>query len=280
MNPISRRLQTSLKPALIHLSLSAAVALVSMAVIFGLWYPGELSVAQGVSRMVLIMIGVDVVVGPMITAIVFDPNKKGMRFDLMVIAALQTVALLYGMKAIYGGRPAYVVFNVDRFDVVALQDVDRDSLGRASAEFRPSFWKPRILAARLPEDPIERSDLLFSSIEGGADLPQLPEYFVAVEEERPTMLAEMRPMDELRKLNDLDDAEWRALLDGFGRDELELAYLPMLANSREGAVILDAKTGEILGIRVLTPRFGPLPEKQKEKDGATPADVPAAAPAA
>ena len=46
------------------------MAAAAMAVIFLLWYPGALAGAQGVSRLVLIMIGVDVVIGPLITLIV------------------------------------------------------------------------------------------------------------------------------------------------------------------------------------------------------------------
>lgn len=261
MNALARRLSLSFKPALIHLGLSALVAAAAMSLIFLLWYPGALAGAQGVSRLVMIMIVVDVVIGPLITLIVYAPGKKSLLFDLMVVAAMQTVALLYGLKAIESGRPAYVVFNVDRFDVIAVKEVLPDSLERAAPELQISWLGPKWAVANLPADPAQRSQILFSAVSGGADLPQMPEFFVPMEGERPQMLKRLHPLEELRKLNsDLrDDAAWQGLLDGFGKEGSELGYLPMAANARDGAVILDAKTGEVLGIRLLTPGYGAPP---------------------
>lgn len=264
MNPVINRLRKSRKAALLHLGLSAFVALVSIALVFQVWYPGELSAAQGVSRIVLLMIGVDVVVGPLITAVVFDANKKGIHFDITVIAAMQTAALLYGMNAIHGGRPVYVVFNVNRFDVVALQDVSLESLAKVPSGLEPSRWRPRFVAAKLPDDPTKRSDLLFSSLEGGPDLPQLPEYYVPLQNERTAMLAKLHPLNELKKTNGMSEADWRRLLEGLGQEENKVGYLPLSANEKDGAVILDRSSAEIIGIRMLTPRFGsPEPPGQE-----------------
>lgn len=255
MNLVAKRLRLSGKPALTHLSVSAAVALLALGLIFFTWYPEELASSQGVSRLVLLLIGVDVVIGPLITMIVFDPAKKHLWFDLMTIAALQTAALLYGLGAIHSGRPVYVVFNIDRFDVVAANEVVPASLERAAPEFGTSWFGPRWVAARLPTDLDIRNDILFSAVAGGADLPQMPEFFVPLGEERLQMLKRLHPLEELRSLNEMDDAEWQALISSFNRPESELGYLPMRANASDGAVILDAKTGEVLGIRLLTPQF-------------------------
>lgn len=268
MNAALERVRVSSKPALIHLGLSAVVAAVAMAVIFLLWYPGGLAGAQGVSRLVLIMIGVDVVIGPLITLIVFVPGKKSLRFDLMVIAAMQTTALLYGLKAIEEGRPAYVVFNVDRFDVIAVKEVQPDSLQRAAEGFGISYFGPKWAAARQPTDAGRQSEIMFSAINGGADLPQMPEFFVALEDERSLMLKRLHPLHELRKLNELDDGAWEAFLGEFGKPELSLGYLPMVANAKDGAVIIDAQTGEVLGIRLLTPQFeGPTRPSERPPRG-------------
>lgn len=258
MNALVTRLRGSAKPAALHLAISATVALVALTVIYALWYPGVLDAAQGVSRLVLILIGVDVVIGPLITLIIFVPGKKSLRFDLAVIAAVQVAALLYGLRAIHDGRPAYVVFSVDRFDVVAYADVDRDSLQRAAPGMDLRRWGPKWAGARMPADPKKRSDILFSALGGGPDLQHLPEYYLPLDELRGEMLQRLRPMDELRKINALDDAAWTALLAEFGRTQAELGYLPVVANAVDGAAIVDAKTGEFLGLRLLTPSFATL----------------------
>lgn len=254
-NLIRQRICQSYKPALIHLGVSFMVALLAAVLIFKFWYPAPLSSAQGVNRLVLIMICVDVVIGPLITLIVYAPAKKSLHFDLATIAALQTIALLYGLQAVNGGRPAYLVFNVDRFDVVAIKEVVPASLALADPQFGISWFGPRWVAARLPVDGARRTQILFSAAAGGADLPQMPEFFVPLEHERPQMLKRIHSLVELRQSNELDDAEWQALIDTFDRPESAMGYLPMRANVKDGAVILDAKTGEVLGIRLLTPRF-------------------------
>lgn len=279
MNALARRLRASLKPAGLHLALSATVALIALALIYGLWYPGALAVAQGVSKLVLILIGVDVVIGPLITLLVYVPGKKSLLFDLMFIAVLQTVALFYGLQAIHGGRPAYVVFSVNRFDVVAYQDVDRNSLGHAAPPSGISCWGPNWAGARMPDDPKKRSDILFSALQGGADLQNLPEYFLPLDALRNEMMAQLRPMDELRKLNALEPEAWKSLLEEFGRAESELGYLPLVGNAKDGAIILDAKSGEVLGLRLLTPSFEspPKPEGASKAPPRRPTQAPAAA---
>ena len=152
MNVIAARLRVSLLPALVHLGLSAGVALLSMGLIFLLWYPAPLDEAQGVSRLVLILIGVDVVLGPLMTCIVYNPAKPRLWLDLAIIAVLQISALGYGLSTIHQGRPIYLVFNIDRFDVVTMKSVVPDSLTRvpggldchrtATAE-TPSRGKPQ-----------------------------------------------------------------------------------------------------------------------------------------
>jgi hypothetical protein len=57
------------------------------------WYPQHYFAAMGGTTLILLLIGVDVVIGPLITLIVFDPKKKSLRFDLAVIAVLQLGAL-------------------------------------------------------------------------------------------------------------------------------------------------------------------------------------------
>lgn len=277
MSILTSRLRLSAIPAAVHLSLSLLVALLAMAAVFFVWYPEALAGAQGVDRLILIMIGVDVVLGPLMTLIVFNPAKNHLWFDLMVIAGMQTAALLYGMAAIFGGRPAYVVFNVDRFDVVAVQDVDRDSLQAAMDEGKPgiSWFGPRWVAAPIPDDPQRAQEILFSSVGGGADLPQLPDLFVPLKADREQMLRRLRPLDELRKINELDAGTWADYLQEWGgRPESEMGYLPMNANAREGAVIMDARTAEIIDVVLLTPSFAPLKKDPESSAPETPSPTP------
>ena len=84
------------KASALHLALSAAIGVAVVALMLALWYPQPYFAAMGGDTLILLLIGVDVVIGPLITLIVFDPKKKSLRFDLAVIAVLQLAALVYG----------------------------------------------------------------------------------------------------------------------------------------------------------------------------------------
>ncbi len=256
MAPEMSSLASHLKAGGVHLALSGFVACVSLALIFLCWYPGALAEMQGVSRLVLILIGVDVVLGPLLTTIIYKPGKRGLKFDLTVIASVQAGALLYGMSAIYDGRPAYIVFNVDRFDVVAVEELNATSLERVSDNLRVSWFGPRWVGAELPKSAKEREKILFSAISGGADVPQLPELYVALDTLTEAMSAKLHDLGELPKLNDIEQSDWEERIhEAFGLPEDELGYLPVRANAFDGAVIVERATGKQLSLWALTPSF-------------------------
>ena len=113
------------KASALHLAISAVIATTVVALMLALWYPQHYFAAMGGATLVLLLIGIDVVVGPLFTLIVYDPKKKNLRFDLAVIAALQLAALAYGCSIMFNARPVYSVFVVDRFEVVAANYVAR-----------------------------------------------------------------------------------------------------------------------------------------------------------
>lgn len=246
-----------LKAGAVHIGISFVVALAATALIFLIWYPAPLSEAQGVSRMVLVLLGVDVCIGPLITCIIFDRAKKSLRMDLAIVAGLQLAALLYGLHAIFIARPVILAFNVDRFDVVTALDVDRESLERARQKGKRGlpWWRPRVVAALLPNDPEARHRILFSAAGGGADLPQLPEWYAPYEQAAEHVARRVRPLSDLRDTNHMDAATWAAFLRSLGRPEADIGYLPMRAKVKDGVVIVDRKTSAIIRIDLLTPRW-------------------------
>lgn len=244
----------------VHLGASSLVALAVAALIFLVWYPAPLAGAQGVSRLLLILIAVDVTIGPLVTTLIYDRRKRSLKFDLAVVVVLQLGFLLYGVHAIFAGRPAVIVFNVDRFDVVQAQDVDRESLGRAVLAGKPDLplLAPRVVFAELPDDRAQRDTLLFSAALGGPDLPQMAEWYEPYANGREAVLARVRPLSELQQSNRMDDAAWRGFIDSLGRPEQALGYLPLKAKVRDGAVVVDARTAEIVRIVLLEPRWRSL----------------------
>ncbi|MGA2552240.1 MAG: TfpX/TfpZ family type IV pilin accessory protein [Burkholderiaceae bacterium] len=240
------------RASLVHLGISALIAAALIAIVFWLWYPPPLDEAAGVLHVFLMLIGVDVTIGPFITLIIFNPKKKSLKFDLAVIALLQLGALVYGMHAVFAARPAFVVFNVDRFDLVQENQLSLESQKRSGeASFRESpIGGPRWVGAELPIDKEARNKILFQAALGNYDLPQLPEYYVPLSSVREAMKQRLQPLDLLAQFNSKADL---APLAPYLSDANNYGFLPMRGRARDLTVIVVRKTGEIVKTLGLQP---------------------------
>jgi hypothetical protein len=249
------RLRDRLRAAALHLLLSAAVAGAVLAVVFLAWYPSPLPQLMGVGAILLIMLGADVVLGPLFTLIVFDRRKRSLRWDLATIAALQVAALAYGLYTIYQGRPAFVVLVKDRFEVISPADLRVED--RAAARGNPSALidpaGPRWVASRMPDSAQERSDILFESVTHGRDVQHHPRLYADYAGAAAAALERALPIARLRTLNPGQGAEVDALVARTGRAESALRYLPLRGPAKDGAVIVGHPDGRILEVVPLLP---------------------------
>ena len=234
----------------LHLGISAAIGAAVVTLMLMLWYPQPYLAAMGGDTLILLLIGVDVVIGPLITLIVFNPKKKSLRFDLAVIAILQLSALVYGCHVIFEARPVYTVFVVDRFEAVAANAVDVESLTKAhAAEFRTlPLTGPKIIAARQPDDPQRQADIVLSAMNGGPDLANLADLYVPYAQFRQDAARSAQPLADLTKRQPQEVASIRAFVATSGHAENTLGFVPLKARNRDMAVVVDAKTGEVIGI--------------------------------
>jgi hypothetical protein len=239
------------KASAIHLLLSAAIAGSVILFMLEVWYPWPLFEAAGGSRLVLVLVAVDVTLGPLITLIIFKAGKKGLRFDLTVIAAVQLAALAYGIHTLYLARPVYLAFTVDRFDLVTAKDLDPADLEQVTRpEFkRPPLGRPRYIAAVLPSDPDEKRQILNTSLEG-KDLQMYPQHYAPYQQEAPNALRRAAALDVLAER---DPQQVDGYLKSSGRSAQSLRFLPLRAPHKDGAVLLDAASGEPLDILLIEP---------------------------
>ena len=96
---------TRYRASLLHLGLSGAVVAAVLALVFLVWYPDWSFSVAGAVTPVMILVGVDLVLGPLLTLIVYKEGKPGLKFDLAFIAAVQLLALSYGSYTLHGARP-------------------------------------------------------------------------------------------------------------------------------------------------------------------------------
>jgi hypothetical protein len=229
----------------LHLLISIAVAIAVLALMLSLWYQGPLFEAAGGNALLFILVGVDVVIGPLITLIVFRSGKRGLKFDLAVIGALQIAALIYGMHAVYLARPAFIVFVTDQFQVASAVQLDPEQLAQAKyPEFREApLGGPRLAFAELPTDRKELENFIFLGI-AGHDLEEFPRLFVPYAERTAVVLAKAWTMAQVRQLEPQAAKIVDRWLAQSGTREADVRYVRLRARRAWVAVLIDARTAQ------------------------------------
>jgi len=243
---------TRWRAAAAHLAFSAAIAAACFSLIYGVWYPLGLFAPLGGLELFALISVASFVIGPVLIAIVFKPGKKGLAFDMVVIAALQVAALAYGLYVLYASRPAYIVFVKDRFEIIRANEMPEQELARAKRYNELPLDGPLVVGARVPTDHDEHERVMFAAA-AGVDLQYFPQHYVDYEQVRKDVIAHAAPIAKLRLLN----PEARERIDGIvaatGRPEGDLDFLPMKSRRFDLAVVVDGTNAEILRIAALRP---------------------------
>lgn len=246
--PFSKPDLTRWKAFAIHLCISAAIAVAVVLWMIFVWFPPPYFDAEGGRDLLLILLAVDVVLGPMITLVVFKPGKPSLRFDLSVIALSQICALIYGCHVMFVSRPVFIVFTVDHFVTVRAFDLEDADIAQAS---RPEFRSrpltgPVQVAVELPKDADEIRKIAITSMQSGKGLHRFPRLYVPYSEYRARALATSRPIEFLAK-GDKPKADMViAFIAKIGRKASELNYVPVQTRAGFGMALLDAKNGDLV----------------------------------
>lgn len=249
MGTIYPRLKAAALAACIHFGFSLLVAIICAAVVFGLWYPYPYRELSGGLALFLLIVTVDVVCGPLLTAVLFSPAKprKELVRDLTLVALIQLVALAYGIYTLAQARPVYMVFEVDRFNVISAIDVDEAALAKAPKQWATlPFWGPQVIGSREPKDADERTKSLDMSLQG-VEPSMRPDWWQDLELSRVKILERAKPVAELRKLHSAKPAmlqKIEAAVKDSGKAEVDLRWLPLTSRrDKDWTVLLNAKTG-------------------------------------
>ncbi|MGG2395803.1 TfpX/TfpZ family type IV pilin accessory protein [Pseudomonas sp. SH1-B] len=233
----------------VHLIGSLVVGLSILALVFGLWYPSPLHQALGVTSIFIMLLMVDMVLGPLLTLLVCKPGKQTLKFDLVVIVVLQLTALVYGLGAVFQGRPVWLVFNADRFDVVQAIDIDRRRINEALLQYQVPAWSgPQWVAAVYPDDIERRNEVLFEAAQGGSDIAQRPELYRPLVESAEKMQHRAESLSSLSKYND------PAVVSGaLAVWPQATGWLPLMARSQSMVVLLSDGNTKVLAVVPLRP---------------------------
>jgi hypothetical protein len=239
-----------LRAAGIHLAISAAIAAAAGLLVFAFWYPYPYSEVSGGRELFLLMVSVDVVLGPLITFAIFDRRKprQELRRDLAVVGLLQLAGLLYGLWTVNLARPVHMVFEIDRFRVIHQVEIPSELLDRTPAGITAvPLGGPTLLSLRPFRDEQEKVDFTMAAL-GGVHLGARPDLWEPYAAGRERILAAAKPVAELKSRFPQYADEIEVALRRLGADPARTAYLPLMARKAEAwTVFLDAADARVLG---------------------------------
>lgn len=233
--------------ATLHFLGSASVLFLIFALVRWIWYPGPLFFAASGANLLGIITGVDVVLGPLIMLIIFNPKKKSLKFDIACVLVCQLGFMAYGSWSIFEARPVYIAFAENHFQLVTANEIEDADLAKASnPEFRHLPWLgPKTVGTKAPTDSKQRDEILFAGA-SGMGLPNLPQYYVPYAEIMPQVQRAALPLTDMKRISAEDIQRLKDYLADAKNQPLN--FVPMRSKRRMLYAAIDPKTGALLGI--------------------------------
>jgi|GEM_PF-4068074 len=160
--------QGKIRAFFIHFLLSVLFALGAGAIIVFCWYPSVFLHISNGTQIILLIAAVDVVLGPLISLVVFNQKKsaRALVLDYSIIGALQITALGYGLWTAHESRPQFLVFEYKNFYVVHASDIGEKRKFVDQFKEQPKSHGVHIVSLRPPRDGTEQLEIINKSLEG------------------------------------------------------------------------------------------------------------------
>lgn len=237
-------LKQKLRAFSVHFAISLCVILSFLLFVYFVLYTPPILELEGGDEIALIIIGVDLVLGPLLTFILYRKGKPGLVFDLTLVAFIQIAAFLYGASILYSHRPLYLAHIKEHFEVIPASAVDTGQL--VDKSLAPDLFEgPVIVFVEIPTG-AERERIMFDALAGGKDYHFYPEYYRKYTDHIDAVRKRGWTLERIKRerpgaVNALEQS-----LKRLGRKDNEVFFSPVVGNSKDGAVILDLETGRIL----------------------------------
>ncbi len=234
----------------IHLLISGCVGLTLFALFWFVWYPAPMLIAIGGHEIFLLIISIDVIIGPVLTLVVFNTKKRSLKFDLAVIAAMQVGAMCYGASFLLEGRPAYVAALGDHFQVVQAVEITDQNIAKAKTTL--PWFGPLWVGTKAPTGRYD-TDAVRDVEEIGGGRGHFPQLHIPYESMASEILEKSKPISALIASNPGKSDEIAAWLRKHNLDANTARFQPIRIRASEFVVVIDAKTAAVAGIAPFKP---------------------------
>lgn len=238
--------QDKLKAFAIHLAISLILVLSTYVVIHFLWYPAPLFKATNAGKILVMILIVDLILGPLLTLVVYKKHKKTLKMDLTIIALIQLSALIYGLYSLYEARPVFIAYVVDRFDLVRANDIlEVDEQIYHLPKLGPEYTYVDLMELNATE----KLDSILDETTYNISPAQRPKFYNNFELAKPLIIEKSQ---NLILLNDYNNpTEVKKILQKYPKAD---SFLPLKANAVDMTALIDKKhNGNLIAVVDLRP---------------------------
>jgi hypothetical protein len=240
----------------LHLLASATALTLILGALYLGWYRWPGWYLTDVKTVVLVMIGVDAVLGPTLTFIIANSNKprRELARDIGIIVAVQLCALIYGTTQLWNGRPLYYAFSVSELQLVQAYDINTEEAARGrreNAQFAPHWYSlPRWIWAPLPQDPEESQKIVAATVMGGDDVVSMPEYFKSWEQGIRALRGQLKKVDDVAYFAPSEKKRLKERMQAAGLPVDQLNAMPFTGRGHPMLAVFDPVSVKIVAILI------------------------------
>jgi hypothetical protein len=244
-------MQFRLKLFSLHLLTSATVLTLILGSLYLGWYRWPGWHLTDVTQVVLVMVCVDVVLGPTLTLIIANKNKprRELARDIGVIVVVQLCALIYGSVSLWNGRPLYYAFSENILQLVQAYDIDAaeaETARRENSRLAPHWYSlPRWIWAPLPQNAEESQKIVASAVTGGDDVVSLPKYFKPWEDGLPSLRSQLKKVDDVAYFAKSEKKKLKDRMRAAGLPDDQLNTMPLTGRGHPLLAVFDPVTLKI-----------------------------------
>lgn len=224
----------------IYFVISLLTAGLTYALVYQIWYPYPLSHALGVTPIYAMLLVIHVLVCPILGLLVYKENKTTLMFDLGTIFVLHVSALLYGLYSLNEGRPAWVVYNVTRFELIRNSDIITDTIDQTPKKYRQPPWFGFEFVA-ISYDNLNTEVLTQQALEEilqGKSIARKPKFYSPLDGVSSQIIKASHNLNELKQYNTTKQVD--TLLLKYPQAD---SFVPLKANAVDMTVLIDKKSG-------------------------------------
>ncbi len=237
----------------IHLGISLIIFFALLYFIVFEWYPEPLFKTDGGWQGIRLIAFVDIVLGPVLTLIIFKKGKRGLKLDLVIIAIVQMTALISGTIVIYNEHPVAIIIVNNRLHPVTAYQVAEARISYADLQ-RYSALKPPLIYSNIPKDDDEYRALLLDSLQTGRGIRLYGEYYKKwTSEIKNSVSQNSMSMEKFLVGKPKEQMVYNKFVSNNKSKVRNFIYLPLYSRYKYSIAVIDKHTFSIVTVLDINP---------------------------